>query len=236
MSTSDPKTATMPARPRVDPKALSTEYHKARKQLMLWAGILFIWELVGIDLEIAKEAGGNPGALVKSIKSPQAIPWVLVILVGYFLFKTTIEWHQCNEGRRRLRASKIDFISTWVVSGLAYALYVGQAIGRVQFADLFDKVPMKGPLLSGFSLAVFYLWFLSHRKTINRFALISGLLAASLTGLPFVLLAAEIRGSVVWWFFLGGATVGVVFVVSVIALWKRRFFWFPKISSKQFRP
>ena len=36
---------------------------------MLWAGILLIWELVGVDLEKAKDAEGNVGAIVKSIKS-----------------------------------------------------------------------------------------------------------------------------------------------------------------------
>lgn len=79
-----------------EPQALSSEYHKARKQLMLWAGILFIWELVGIDLEKAKEAGGNAGAIITAIKSPQAIPWVLLVLVAYFLFKVWIEWNQCH--------------------------------------------------------------------------------------------------------------------------------------------
>jgi len=53
---------------------------------MLWSGILFIWELVGIDLEKAKEAGGNAGAIIGAIKSPQAVPWALLILVAYFLF------------------------------------------------------------------------------------------------------------------------------------------------------
>lgn len=119
-----------------EPKALSTEYHKARKQLMLWAGILLVWEFVGIDLEKAKEAEGYAGALIKSIKSPQAVPWVLLILVGYFIFKLTVEWYQCNEVRRDMRVAKIDFISACVVSLLAYVLYFAQAISRVQFADI----------------------------------------------------------------------------------------------------
>lgn len=101
-------------RPKPDPKALSPEYHKARKQLMLWAGVLFIWELVGIDLEKAKETEGNVGALVRAIKSPQAIPWVLLILVGYFLFKYSVGWYQCSERRRNLRVSRIDFNSGWM--------------------------------------------------------------------------------------------------------------------------
>ena len=134
---------TKPAR---EPKALSTEYHKARKQLMLWAGILLIWELVGVDLTIAKDTGGNVGAIISSIKSPQAVPWVLLILVAYFLFKFTVEWYQCDAARRRLRVARIDFASAWVVSLMAYALYIGQAISHIQFADL-----LQGPN-TGFSL------------------------------------------------------------------------------------
>jgi len=122
-------------KPARDPQALTSEYHKARKQLMLWAGILFIWELVGIDLEKAKEAGGNAGAIITAIKSPQAVPWVLLILVAYFLFKTTVEWFQCSGSRRALRVSRIDFYSAWVTSVAAYTLYVYQAIKKVQFAD-----------------------------------------------------------------------------------------------------
>src|SRR6185295_11453046 len=105
-----------PQKPVREPQALSSEYHKARKQLMLWAGILFIWELVGVDLEKAKEVGGNAGAIITAIKSPQAIPWVLLILVAYFLFKTTVEWYQCNKSRRTVRASRIDFGSALFIS------------------------------------------------------------------------------------------------------------------------
>lgn len=122
-----------------DPKALTPEYHKAHKQVMLWSAILLFWELVGIDLEKAQDAGGHIGSLLKSIKSPQAVPWVLVILVGYFLFKVTVEWYQCNQERRTIRVSMADILSAWSVSLLSYALYVYQAINRVQFADGISK-------------------------------------------------------------------------------------------------
>jgi hypothetical protein len=123
------------ATPARDPRALSTEYHKARKQLMLWAAILFIWELVGIDLDKAKEAGGNAGAIIGAIKSPRAVPWALLILVLYFSFKLRVEWRQCNETRRRVREAKQDYYSAFTVAGAACALYFYQAISRVQLAD-----------------------------------------------------------------------------------------------------
>src|SRR5215468_1594260 len=111
----DPQSAsvspTVSKRPPREPQALSNEYHRTRKQLMMWSAILFIWELVGVDLEKMKDAGGNFGALIGALKSPQAVPWALVILVGYFLFKVTIEWLQCAASRRALRVSQIDFVS-----------------------------------------------------------------------------------------------------------------------------
>jgi hypothetical protein len=119
-----------------NPKALSPEYHKAHKQLMLWAGILLIWELVGVDLENAKHAGGNIGPLVTSIKSPQAVPWVLLIIAGYFLFKLTVEWRQCTPDRRTVTPARLDFWFAVLVSFLAYGLYFFQTTKGIQIANL----------------------------------------------------------------------------------------------------
>jgi hypothetical protein len=156
-----------------EPRALSSEYHKARKQLMLWAGILLVWEFVGIDLEKAKEAEGYAGALIKSIKSPQAVPWVLLVLVGYFIFKLTIEWYQCNPVRRRMRVARIDFISAWFVSLLAYVLYFAQAISRVQFADVLQQSKAWQSLIIGVisitPTAVTLFRLLRERKDIREY-------------------------------------------------------------------
>ena len=118
-----------------DPQALTSEYHKARKQLMLWAGILFIWELVGIDLDKAKEAGGNAGAVVGAIKAPQAVPWAFLTLILYFGFKLRIEWGQCNHLRRQMRESRVDYYSAFFVASIAFILYLAQAISHIQFAN-----------------------------------------------------------------------------------------------------
>lgn len=124
-----------------EPQPLSGEYHKARKQLILWAGVLLIWELVGVDLAKAEATGGNVGAILSAIKSPQAIPWVLAVIVAYFLFKVTVEWYQCNSGRRSLPVARVDFLSAWIISLAAYALYFGQKISRAQLADFLQRDP-----------------------------------------------------------------------------------------------
>lgn len=131
MPESDPK----PTAPKREPAGLTSEYHKARKQLLLWSAILFIWELIGIDLETAQEAGGNTGALIRSIRSPQAVPWALLILVVYFVFKLRIEWRQCNEARRRVAEARQDYYSACIIALGACLLYFGQTISRIQFAD-----------------------------------------------------------------------------------------------------
>jgi hypothetical protein len=126
---------------------------------MLWAAILFIWELVGIDLEKAKEAGGNAAALINSIKSPQAVPWALLILVVYFLFKVTIEWYQSNKTRRDTRVAKVDFFSAWVVSFMAIALYIVQTISKIQFANSLQN--------SNRARGIFFGWFSAFTLTLG---------------------------------------------------------------------
>ena len=130
------ETATLKPKAAIHPKELSSEYHKAHKQLMLWATVLFIWELVGVDLGKAKDVGGNIGPIVNALKSPQAVPWVLLILVIYFLFKCSIEWAQCRTERRKLPFARADFVSGWIVALAAITLYIAQTISRIQFADL----------------------------------------------------------------------------------------------------
>jgi hypothetical protein len=200
-----------------EPRALSSEYHKARKQLMLWAGILLIWELVGVDLEKAKEAEGNVGALVKSIKSPQAVPWVLLILVAYFLFKVSVEWYQCNEARRSMRVARVDFTSAWIVSLLAYVLYFAQAISRVQFADVLQGSDNVKSLFigsfsgMGFGLMVYALWPVSGMaRTPLLLRLIQ--LGTALFGVMILLIGAYLLRSINWRFVLGGIVLGASFI------------------------
>jgi hypothetical protein len=118
-----------------DSQPLSDHYHKAHKQVTLCAALLLCWEFVGVDLNQAKSAGGNIGAIVGSLKSPQAVPWVLVILVLYFLFKFNVEWHQCNEARRKLTAALFDFWAAWIIACTALLLFCVQTLSQVQFAD-----------------------------------------------------------------------------------------------------
>lgn len=220
-----PEDAAAKPKPGRDPQALTSEYHKARKQLMLWAGILFIWELVGIDLEKAKEAGGNAGAIITAIKSPQAVPWVLLILVAYFLFKTSIEWYQCSASRRALRVSRIDFGSAWLVTLLACALYVYQAISRIQFADVVQSSnkasSLGGGLPLGFGLGVF-IKLLSEGRLFGQKVTTADYWY---WGFNLVLIVVAIIGLIMGWFDWRYLALGILLTAALlflILLWVER--------------
>ena len=187
----------LPQKPSREPQALSSEYHKARKQLMLWAGILFIWELVGIDLEKAREAGGNAGAIIGAIKSPQAVPWVLLVLVLYFVFKMRVEWGQCNKARRDVLESRMDYLSAFVVAGIAGVLYFGQTLSHVQFANAVQDSSKFNSFFVGAFVAIgvvcsgYFLWerFAIHTKKRNDLLLI----AFGYSILPLIAIFAVLR-------------------------------------------
>jgi hypothetical protein len=128
---------------------LSSEFHRARRQLMFWSGLLFAWELVGLDLEEIASSSGNIGIIVKAIKSPQAIPWIIIILVAYFLYRITVEWWQSPGARRDNRVSKFDLWFCWGTAGAVYALYLGQWWLNIRFADILDTKAEKGEFALG---------------------------------------------------------------------------------------
>jgi hypothetical protein len=205
-----------PKREPREPRALSAEYHKARKQLMLWAGILFIWELVGIDLEKAKEAGGNFGSIVNAIKSPQAVPWALLILIVYFAFKLRIEWGQCNQIRRQVRESRIDYYSAFIVAAAACALYFAQAISQIQFANVLQRSDRASSLLAGVSIGAFVTLGVTmidrHKPTLaNIICLCFAMIVVS--GAPLMVMI--IRGELVRKSLVG---IGIPIGIAIIAI------------------
>jgi hypothetical protein len=108
-------------------------YDKARKAYGLSAAVLLAWELIGIELS------PTPVESFKvTLKSPQAAPYVLIALVLYFAFRTTIEWYQTEAPRRQMLASRIDFGVAHLIGASSLLLYAVQTLLRIQIAD---KVP-----------------------------------------------------------------------------------------------
>ena len=115
-------------------------------------------------MEGLKASGGNVGALVTAIKSPQAVPWVLLIMVFYFFYRTMIEWYQCDPSRRKFRVSKVDFSVSLVTGIVALLLYSIQRMLEFQIADQFSNVRFQAIMLGVFAGALpFFLMDLRRR-------------------------------------------------------------------------
>ena len=91
-------------RKKADIPPLSDQYYKNRKQLVLWSGVLFAWEFIGIELNEIPFPNINI-----QIKSPDAAPWVLISLVLYFGYRTLIEWFHMPFARRYVKITLWDF-------------------------------------------------------------------------------------------------------------------------------
>jgi hypothetical protein len=103
----------------IEPKAspgttvppVTDSYQKAYKSYLLFSALLASWQIIGITIE-TKDRWGI------TLKSPSAVPLVLVCLVLYFGYKVTIEWMQVEDGRRHNIAAATDFrvACPWVCS------------------------------------------------------------------------------------------------------------------------
>ena len=116
---------------------LTPEYYKARRGLMLFSGLLIAWELIGIEL--SPKLNIDSLNLDITIKSPQAAPAVLIILILYFSLRTAIEWHQSPLNRRKENASKADIIFSSLIPLLSLSIFAFQSLSKVQIADIYDK-------------------------------------------------------------------------------------------------
>ncbi|MCG8345633.1 MAG: hypothetical protein MI685_10830 [Chlorobiales bacterium] len=110
---------------------LSEPYYKSHRAYAGVSALLLAWELIGITVT------GKPLENYNiSLKSPDAFPLVLVVLVLYFMFKITIEWHHCDDYRRESLPAKIDFYFSHVIGFLSILLYGVQQAIEFQVFDL----------------------------------------------------------------------------------------------------
>lgn len=108
---------------------LTEEFYRSRRSLALFSGLLLSWELldvVGIDQD--KAVG------VFKVENPEAVPWVFVALIFYFMMRTGVEWYQSPESRRQRKASIFDLYATAVIVIMALAV-PAQGIISTRFAN-----------------------------------------------------------------------------------------------------
>lgn len=113
----------------------SEYFHKARKNLILFSGILLGWVFVGI--EVPQEPFPNVKII---IKSPRAIPWVLLSLIFYFLYRTIIEWHQSDKLRRTYPISKLDYTISILIPVMAILIYSISNLFNIEFGRVFNFI------------------------------------------------------------------------------------------------
>lgn len=146
---------------------LSEQYYKSRKQLMLYSGLFFIYEFIGVKIP-TKPFPNNEIELL----TPQAVPVVLLVLILYFMYRTILGWYQSDRNTRKFKVSKFDFTPSLIIATLPILLFSYQAITKTQFASILVDSSYKAlfSLILGicFSLCWYWVtWQINHRHVVH---------------------------------------------------------------------
>jgi len=116
------------------------------------SGLLASWELVGITLNTKDKWGIE-------LKSPAAVPLILVTLVVYSGYRLTIEWLQCDQSRRDHPAVKIDHRVAHGIAGMAIGVLLAQSVWRIQIADVLVRDANQNSFYLGLCVAFLIAYF-----------------------------------------------------------------------------
>lgn len=106
------------------------EFHKARRNLSLLAGLLLAWAIVGL------EVGEKPFPDFDiRLLSPQAAPSILIALVLYFSIRLVIEWYRGTAASRTPKAAKFDYALAQIIAALSVLVFLIQKIAGIQIAN-----------------------------------------------------------------------------------------------------
>ncbi len=135
---------------------MTDAYHKARKLLGLFGGLLIAWELVGVDLSEIEYA--------KALKSPQAAPYVLIALILYFGFRLSIEWKLSDPEMRTKKAAQVDVWVAFAIATTALGLNGWQQFSRIRVAD--NWITLAVASVAPMILALVGFWFMRRARRI----------------------------------------------------------------------
>lgn len=110
---------------------LTDIYHKVKRNYCVTAGFLLAWELVGIELEEVPLKAINA-----QLKSPEAVPVLLLTLLGYYCVRVMIEWRQNARARTNRPVSRIDNMIAHLIALVAIVVFVVQRVTSEQVMDL----------------------------------------------------------------------------------------------------
>ena len=121
-------------------------YHKARRQLVLFSGILVAWEYVGISIGDGSSVTATVpvGETPVTIRNPEVLPVVILTLILYFAYRLGVEWYQSDKKRRGLLVSRLDLAISGLMAGGAILLFIFQQTSAFRLADALTPLTFAG--------------------------------------------------------------------------------------------
>ncbi len=193
------------------PPELGASYDKARRAYGSVSALLLAWELVGIELQ------PTPIENLKiTLKSPQAAPYVLLVLVLYFAFRLSVEWCQAVPQRRQMRPSKVDFVIAHLIGTCAIGLFSVQRLLEIQIADRISVFPL-GMFFFGLTCGAVVL---TSRDAVDQGINAAIVVLGTVLFLGLNLIEPSIAN--LWTLLLGVAAGGIVRLIPTLKSRRRR--------------
>jgi hypothetical protein len=181
---------------------LSEGYNKCHRDYIIVSALLLAWEIIGITVD--KQPFRNYNF---SFKNPQAFPAVLFVLIFYFMFKMTIEWHLNNKVQRNSIPAKIDFYSAHVIAFSSLFLYSYQQATTNQLITLLPTdiairtilvfISIVASIISALKLhdlLVFWTNPVIKKEYTSRIKLFSEMITPSIINIVFIYILSKIIG------------------------------------------
>lgn len=154
---------------------MTDAFRRARKNYILFAALFIAWELIGFELEDRASSMVNV-----TIKSPEAAPWVLVILVIYFSYRLSIEWMQLEQRIKDTLPIRIEMAVSHCIAIFPIGLWSFQKVSNSQISHMLWLNP-----------------FLPHSiyKDMNDVLIVAGTSVVFLAVMSIVAAAFLVKGS-----------------------------------------
>ncbi len=138
------------------PSHFHEQYYRTRRSLVIFSGLLLAYELIGFEI------GEKPiTSFDVSVKSPNAVPIILIAVMIYYWIRYYIEWKQSDEKRRELSISQFDFLIHNVIPSISTLILLAQYLTGTQLvsddilANLYRLLPLLFVMAMNGLLAVF---------------------------------------------------------------------------------
>lgn len=112
---------------------LTENYYKARKLHVVVSGLLLTYVLVGFAVP---EDGRLIPYTTITLQNPAALPVIFSTLLMYSAYRITIEWNQCDERRRAMTVSRVDFLVAHLLGLFSVAGYLIDRALQVGLGEL----------------------------------------------------------------------------------------------------